>query len=226
MSPNPLDHIASAHERMRSVHKRAAGGDSPPGGSPVIREQLIDAAERLLKERQVSAITTRDIARAAGLSDGVLYNYFANKNDLVVAALRRRFDAQLASFEANLPTPGEGDVEANLLAYAEAWFTLATSVMPTVVGLMSEPDLMHRFFDEIHGQDYGMRRTFGRVAAYLKAEQGLGRLRAFDVQAAVMTLVGSMMALGMSGMVTGRSEADSREQIRGIVTTLLTGLST
>jgi hypothetical protein len=80
---------------------------------------------------------------------------------------------------------------------------------------MSEPDLMHRFFDEIHGQDYGMRRTFGRVAAYLKAEQELRRLGDFDVQAAVTTLVGSMMALGMSGMVTGHSEAESREQIPG-----------
>lgn len=224
MSHNPFDHIAAAHERVRSVHKRAVGGATPPGGSPVLREQLIDAAEKLLAERQVSQITTRDIARAAGLSDGVLYNYFANKNDLVVAALRRRFDAQLGLFEANLPTPGEADVEANLVAYADAWFTLATAVMPTVVGFTSEPDLMHRFFAEIHGEDYGMRRTFGRLAGYLTAEQGLGRLGEFDVQAAVTALVGSMMALGMSGMVTGRAEAESRAQIRGIVTTLLTGV--
>jgi hypothetical protein len=115
----------------------------------------------------------------------------------VVAALRRRFDAELAVFEADPPTPGEGDVEANLT---------------------------HRFCNEIHGQDYGMRTTFGRVAAYLEAEQGLGRLGTFEVDAAVTTLVGSMMALGMSGMVTGRSEADSREQIRGIVATLLDGI--
>ena len=224
MSPNPIEHVSAAHQRLAAMHKRAAGGDAPPGGSPVIREQLIDAAERLLGERQVSAITTRDIARAAGLSDGVLYNYFANKNDLVVAALLRRFDAQLGVFEAGLPTAGEGDVEANLVAFAEAWFGLATAVMPTVVGLMSEPDLMHRFFDEIHGEDYGMRRTFGRVAAYLTAEQKLGRLGAFDVQAAVTTLVGSMMALAMSGMVTGRDDVESRSQIRLIVATLLTGL--
>jgi hypothetical protein len=67
-------------------------------------------------------------------------------------------------------------------------------------------------------------RTVRRVAAYLTAEQELGRLGTFDVQVAVTTLAGSMMALGMSGMVTGRSEAESREQIRGIVATVLGGL--
>jgi AcrR family transcriptional regulator len=227
MSPRPFDHLSAAHERVKAAHQRAAGkGTTPPGGSAILREQLLDAAERLIGERPVSQITTRDIARTAGLSDGVLYNYFANKNDLVVAALLRRFDADLAAFEADLPTPGEGDVEANLVAWAEAWFGLASAVMPTVVGLMSEPDLMHRFLSEIHGEDYGMRRTFGRVAAYLTAEQGLGRLGEFDVQAAVTTLVGSMLALAMSGMVTGRDEGETRERIRGIVRTVLKGIRT
>jgi len=220
MSPNPLDHIAAAHKRAFGPRGAAAAS----GGSPVIREQLIDAAERLLAERQVSALTTRDIARAAGLSDGVLYNYFANKNDLLVAALLRRFEGQLTTFEANLPKPGEGAVGANLAEYAEACFLLATAVMPTVVGLMSEPDLMHRFFDEIHGDEYGMPRTFDRVASYLQAEQGLGRLAPFHVQTAVTTLVGSMMALALSGMVTTRSEEESGVQIRLIVATLLRGL--
>ncbi|MCJ7712615.1 MAG: TetR/AcrR family transcriptional regulator, partial [Chloroflexi bacterium] len=223
MSHRPFDHLASAHRRVADAHKqaldahKAARGSSTSGGSAAIREQLVDAAERLLAERQVSAITTRDIARAAGLSDGVLYNYFSDKNELLVAALSRRFDSQLTEFEAGLPTPGEGDIEENLVAYAQAWFTLARATMPTVAGLMSEPDLMHRFLAEIHDEGRGMRRAFKRIAGYLKAEQGLGRLGGFDVSAAVTALVGSMVALGLGGMVTGRDEAESREQVRGIV---------
>ncbi len=78
MSPSHL-------ERHRAA--RNASKDSASRSGAELRELLIDAADRLLADRQVSAITTRDIARAAGLSDGVLYNYFANKNDLVVVAL-------------------------------------------------------------------------------------------------------------------------------------------
>jgi AcrR family transcriptional regulator len=238
MSPNPLDHIAAAHQRIADAHrqaldahkqaanerKAARGSASSSGGSAVIRDQLIDAAERLLQERPVSALTTRDIARAAGLSDGVLYNYFANKNDLLVAALLRRYDAWVVTFEAGLPVAGEGDVEANLRVLAEAILGLTTATIPAVSGLMSEADLMHQFLAELHGDERGLQRTLGRVGAYLTEEQALKRLGAFDVDAAVTTLVGSMIALGLSGMVTGRSEEETRGQVRGIVAALLGGL--
>jgi Bacterial regulatory proteins, tetR family len=45
---------------------------------------MIDVAERLLAERQVSTITTPDITPAAEVSDGVLYS-FADMNDLLMA---------------------------------------------------------------------------------------------------------------------------------------------
>jgi AcrR family transcriptional regulator len=186
---------------------------------------LLDAAERLLADRQVSAITTRDIARAASLSVGVLYNYFADKNDLIVAALLRRYEAQLTIFEADLPAPGEGDVEANLVRYAEALFALASETLPSIAGLVSDPVLMHRFVAEIHGPEYGMRRTLGQIADYLVAEQGRGRLGAFDVTAAVTAFAGSMIALGFQGMVGGSSVNDARAQIPGVVRTLVGGLA-
>lgn len=226
MSPNPLDHIAAAHQRAFGTPRAAASST----GNPAIREQLIDAAERLLADRQVSAITTRDIARAAGLSVGVLYNYFGDKNDLVVAALLRRYDAQLAVFEASLPVAGEGDVEANLVRYGEAMLALATGTLPSIAGLMSDPALMHRFFGEIHGPENGMQRILGQVAAYLVAEQGLGRLGEFDVPSAITAFVGSMIALGIQGAIGGpgivgdAAAGEAKAQIPGIARTLVRGL--
>src|SRR6266508_161567 len=69
----------------RRAHAVLGRAGHDPGAA--LREHLIDTAEKLLAERQVSSITTRDIARTAGVSDGVLYNYFADKHELVVAAL-------------------------------------------------------------------------------------------------------------------------------------------
>jgi AcrR family transcriptional regulator len=226
MSPRPFDHLASAHRRLADAHRAVREKVTRSGSSPEIRGKLVDAADRLLGERPVSAITTRDIARAAGLSDGVLYNYFADKHDLVVAALVKRVDAQLAAFRAALPKPGEGGVEEGLVAYAQATLDVATAMMPTIVGLMSEPDLLHRFLAEIHDKEYGIHREYERIVAYLEAEQGLGRLGEFDVEAAVTALVGSMVALGVGGMVTGRDEAASRERVRGVVRTLIGGIGT
>jgi len=197
-------------------------GARPAG--PEVRERLIDAAERLLGERQVSAITTRDIARSAGLSDGVLYNYFADKHDLLVAALLRRYGATLDEFERDLPAPGTASVESNLRAYADALFALVDATLPVIAGLVSEPDLLHRFVAEIHGEEYGMGRTIGRVATYLEAERAAGRLGDLDVDAAVTALTGSVMALGFRRMILGWTDADIRQHTRRIVRTLLDGI--
>src|SRR5262249_61477702 len=62
---------------------RGRAGNDP---ATALREHLINTAEKLLTEKQAGAITTREIARAAGVADGVLYNHFADKHDLILAA--------------------------------------------------------------------------------------------------------------------------------------------
>lgn len=207
--------------RARAVRSRV--GDDP---ATALREHLIDTAEKLLGDRQVAGITTRDIARAAGVSDGVLYNYFAGKHDLLVAALVRRYAGSVERFEADLPAPGTGTVEGNLVAYAQAAVDLVAETLPTAAGLMSEPSLLHRFVEAIHQQPYGPQRMYHPIAEYLAGEQRLGRLEEFDIDPAVHLIVGPALVLGFSAIIGGRSREDLTAEIPGIVRTLLTGLGT
>jgi len=212
MSPrqDPFDDAASAGARA------SAGA--------VLRTRLVDAAAELLAERQVSAITTRDIARTAGLSDGVLYNYFSNKNDLLAEALLRGYGEQVEGFGSRLPVAGTETVEKNLLQFADAMLTLAEATLPVVTGLVAEPALMHRFIADIHGAQYGPLMTLGRVETYLGAEQKLGRLGAFDASAAATLFIGSIIALGVSGMVGEDHVPAPRSQLPVLIETLLSGL--
>jgi AcrR family transcriptional regulator len=66
----------------------------------VRREQILDAAERVVLEQGYAATTVADVAEAAGLAKGTVYLQFASKNDLV-AALRARY---LSRFVAALGT--------------------------------------------------------------------------------------------------------------------------
>lgn len=50
------------------------------------RERILEAARRLLAEKGYEATTTRDIADAAGIAGGTLFNYFATK-DAIIACL-------------------------------------------------------------------------------------------------------------------------------------------
>jgi AcrR family transcriptional regulator len=59
----------------------------------VRKEQILDAAERVLLERGYASTTVADVADAAGLAKGTVNLQFASKNDLI-AALRARYLAR------------------------------------------------------------------------------------------------------------------------------------
>jgi AcrR family transcriptional regulator len=202
--------------------RRRTGQD--PGTA--LREHLVDTAGQLLAERQVSTVTTRDIARAAGVSDGVLYNYFADKHELIVAALVRRYSALMTKFDTGPPVPGSGTVEENLTAYAVASLDLVAETLPVASGLLSEPELLHRFIAAIHQEPFGPHRLRQPISDYLTAEQGLGRLGDFDVDAAVALVMGPAIMLGFTELMSGTPRAELTEQFGRIVHTLLTGLLT
>jgi AcrR family transcriptional regulator len=209
---------------MSPRRARAVRGRVDDDPATALREHLIDTAEKLLAERQVSAITTRDVARAAGVSDGVLYNYFAGKNDLLVTALVRRYAGLLTRFDTELPEPGSGTVEDNLAAYATASLDLVAETLPIAAGVVSEPVLLQRFIEEIHRQPFGPQRMRQPIADYLAAEQRLGRLGDFDVEAAIALIIGPALMLGFTELMSGSPRAELAGQFRQIVHTLLNGL--
>ena len=55
-------------------------------------ERILDAATRVLSERGYDGASTNRIAAAAGISNGSLYQYFPNKDAIVVAVLDRFAD--------------------------------------------------------------------------------------------------------------------------------------
>jgi AcrR family transcriptional regulator len=62
----------------------------------VRKEQILDAAERVLLAQGFAATTVADVADEAGLAKGTVYLQFASKNDLI-AALRARYLARFAA---------------------------------------------------------------------------------------------------------------------------------
>src|ERR1700712_2802323 len=53
------------------------------------REQILDCAVRLFGERPYAAVSTTDIARAAGVARGLLNHYFGTKRELYLAVVRQ-----------------------------------------------------------------------------------------------------------------------------------------
>jgi AcrR family transcriptional regulator len=56
------------------------------------RQQIIDAAASLFAEKGFHRTTTKDIAEAAQVSEGTLYNYFDSKDDLLLGIMEQLSD--------------------------------------------------------------------------------------------------------------------------------------
>ena len=92
---------------------------------PSRRDDLIDAAMRVFYKHGFQATSLDDIQKEGGISRMTLYNHFKSKDELVVAAMRRRdeiFRNSLMKFvDAKAKSPRE-----KLLAvfdFHEDWFT-------------------------------------------------------------------------------------------------------
>ena len=211
---------------MSPRRAKAVGGRVGDDPATVLREHLIDATDGLLSRSPIAAITTRDIARAAEVSDGVLYNYFDDKTALILAALVRRYQRLARRFYDALPAAGSATVEENLVAFANGSFDLLVEALPTVAGLLTEPLLLHRLLDEIHHGELGPQYMQARLGDYLREEQRLGRLPAVDVTPAGTMLMGSVAVLALSIQFAEMPDrAALAAGLRPIVATILRGLA-
>ncbi len=60
------------------------------------RAQITEAAVEVFAEKGFHAARVSDIARRAGVADGTIYNYFKNKEDLLLSIFEEKMDILLA----------------------------------------------------------------------------------------------------------------------------------
>jgi len=74
------------------------------------REQIIGAATRVFAEKGFRRATTREVAREAGISEGTIYNYFEDKDALLLAILHKlnETERRAADFEEGMATDFPG----------------------------------------------------------------------------------------------------------------------
>jgi AcrR family transcriptional regulator len=107
----------------------ATAGAAAPRKRPAQRrstetvERILDVAARLFDERGYRGTTTNHVAAEAGISIGSLYQYFPNKDALLVALAERHLAASSAMFDRALAhlaaaAPSAEDVVRALVALA------------------------------------------------------------------------------------------------------------
>ena len=168
-----------------------------PGQIDVAKtEAILDAAVEVIGERGLAA-PMEAIARRAGVSKQTVYNHYGSKAELMRALMQRRVEAITAS----LREPGAVDnPTATLEAYARSVLeTVITSknysmLRVIILGSGEMPDVAREVFEA------GPLAARRQLAAFLKTETELGRMKVEDFDQA---------AEFFSGMVMGQNQLRS-----------------
>lgn len=165
-----------------------------PGQIDVAKtEAILDAAVEVIGERGLAA-PMEAIARRAGVSKQTVYNHYGSKADLMRALMQRRVE----SITAPLRDPDAVDnPTATLEAYARSLLeTVITnksySMMRVVMlGAGEMPDIAQEVYEA------GPLSARRQLAAFLRTETELGRMKVEDFDQAAELF---------SGMVMGQSQ--------------------
>jgi len=79
--------------------------------------RILAAATRLFRETGYGAIRIEDIAQAAEVSVGTLYNYFANKGDLLLAIVSMEVEEVMQAGKAVVANPPRDIAQALAARY-------------------------------------------------------------------------------------------------------------
>lgn len=165
------------------------------------RRSLLAAAKSAFTERGFAATTVEDVARRAGVSKGLLYTYFADKEDLLFSVLDADFADTLGQLETLTAARPDLDaiqtlrlafgMMAGLLQEAETWVALSLEFWSAANVLESR----QRFRNALNAQYATFRQWFAEVIRRGQAE-GLFRPE-LDAETEAVVLAGVFDSVGL-----------------------------
>jgi AcrR family transcriptional regulator len=181
---------ASANKRDRYHH-----GDLP--------RSLIQAGLQVLAERGVDALTLREVARRAKVSQAAPYHHFADKADLVSAIVQHGFEDFAGALRAGADAAG-GDALQRLSGMGLAYVRFAVA-NPALFRLLFRPELRGGTRDEPAAE--AMERAGSAAyqvfldAVRAAVEEGSVQGSVEDVAVAALSVVHGLSTLLVDGPI-------------------------
>ena len=149
------------------------------------RAEILTAAGQLFAEKGYHRTTTQDIARAAEVSEGTIYNYFSSKEELLFAIMERINQSQDSGnrYQEALPE----DPKAFLLAMLDSRQNFLQENRIMLQAILSEilvnPELRDRYY-----HDYIIPEIDG-IRIHLEERMDLGQIRLSDASLVARILI-------------------------------------
>jgi AcrR family transcriptional regulator len=198
--------VARPNDNGRA-HRPLATEDDDPDLGPVglqTRAAVLEAGHQVFVERGYYGTRVDDIARAAGVSHGVFYRYFENKNHLFRLLAARAGERLSVAFEVvdqiDLSGPdASAELRAWLHRYAVTYWEEAAIIRVWTDAIVRDPQLGTASVDAI--------TTRGSSLLKLLAPRGFGDLEAEAVALLVL----------LEAMVAGTSNSEREARVASLI---------
>src|SRR6202166_2617477 len=195
--------VADAHTTLHLVDEDSAK-----------RRQILSGAGKVFMDLGFDGASMGEIARAAGVSKGTLYVYFADKSRLFEAIVEQEMlDQKKVDFNFD----PQRDVATTLRQFGQAYIKLLCrpgggSAIRTVMAIAERmPDVGRRYYEHV------LEKTIDRLAEYLAAHVGPDDLAIDDCQLASSQFMEVCKASLFLPFVFQAAPAPSAERIDQVV---------
>jgi AcrR family transcriptional regulator len=178
------------------------------------RRQIIEGARKVFMDLGFDGASMGEIARAAGVSKGTLYVYFADKNRLFEAIVE---EENLEQGKLTFNFDPKRDVTTTLMEFGQAYIQLLCrpgggSAIRTVMAIAERmPDVGRNFYNNV------IAVTTARLTAYLEVRVGLGELAIDDIPLAATQFTQMCQASLFQPYIFQAAPSPSPERIKHVI---------
>ena len=140
------------------------------------RSDILRAAERLMRSHGLSGVTTRQISKEVGCSEGALYVHFKGRLELLLAMLEESLPSMLKPLEALTESVGSGSPQENLVRALGGIFKFHQRIVSASAGLFAEPELLAAYRTSLRHEGKGPHLSMRVLEEYILSEQRLARI--------------------------------------------------
>jgi AcrR family transcriptional regulator len=153
------------------------------------RQHFLQVAAELISEKGVDAVTMESVAAAAGVSKGLGYAYFTNRNELLLEVLQSELDAFNDRVIAAVTAAGD-TFEARVRAAVHAWFDALTERGALVSTLLQASQIRQPLKERRNSTFRRLESYWGHLAA-----------KEFGVNEEAAVAIAAVLVAGMQGLL-------------------------
>jgi len=180
-----------------------------------MRKRIIEAAIAVAAPSGFTRATTKEIARRAECSEGIIYHYFRSKHALFLAVIREKAEEFLAQLEAQLSEGSTAkDALERLIGFHFRYFTGKAHIFQILFGKSGDAMVPFPYLLKVIILPYQ-----GIIERVIKGGIASGEFRPMNAVVAASSLLG-MMQFNIIKMHFGVKDS-AVEEIKDLVTQMI-----